>query len=537
MSVPDARAENGCAVFALADGLAGRPDPEQAAHEAVQTFLGGFTSAPGTWGAEKAVQESFAAANHALIHAPERGSAAALSTLVLQPRRWLIGHAGDTRVWLMRDRQLKLLTRDHLIPSLSRQLQFSKAVGLEAGLDADIAAGELGDGDVFVLTSSGVHDVLDTPTILGCLLTDVSAQQMAEAMTQKAHDAGKRENVRACVVRVLQQSRKGHAGAEQDLASLPMMALPVIGDAVDGWRIEELVQKSSRYRLYLARDEDGRNAVLKFPSPKYGDDAGFIEGFLREEWVARRLDSPHLVKALAPPGRRRALYTVTAYHPGESLSERIKRNRSLPVTEVQQLSRQLLDIEELLQRAGVAHPDIRPKNLLFDRKSRQLKLLNPGASLIGHRREPDGTARVSAGSLSYLAPELIEGRDAGTRSDVYTAGVVIYRMLTGKFPYGRIKSVNHAAYGAFVPPSTYNPEVPPWLDECLRRACAFDPEGRYESAAALAKALASGGLQEIVRSPVAPPAPPAAKRRLVTWEWTLVAALVAALLAYLALTL
>ena len=81
------------------------------------------------------------------------------------------------------------------------------------------------------------------------------------------------------------------------------------------------------------------------------------------------------------PGQRTALYTVLAHHQGEDLSSRIKRKRGLPLAEGLMLGKQLLDVLELLRRADVPHPDIRPKNLLFDKRNGRLLLRNAGASL------------------------------------------------------------------------------------------------------------------------------------------------------------
>lgn len=538
MELPRVPAEdNQLALFALADGLPGRPDPERAAHTAVQIFFEGCRAAPEVWPPLKLLTESYAAANQFLAASDNQTLAASLSALVLHQRHWLLGHAGDTRVWLFRGNQLKLLTRDSVTPSLQPTPQFSKAVGLAPVLEPDQLAGETAEGDIFLMTSSGAHAALDSTVIMSCLMGDASAQQMAEMLTQRAQATANIASLHACVVRVERLPRKGPPADEP--AMLAMIAAPMIGDTVDGYRIEELIQKSSRYRLYRATGADGKNVILKFPSPKFGADAGFTDDFLRQEWIARRLDSPYLVRAL-PPGntRRTALYSVLAWHPGENLSERAKRKHGLPLGEALMLARQLLDVLAVLRSAGVAHPDIRLKNLLYDKQNSRLLLLNPGASLLGHRSGADGAAQASSGALSYLAPELLEGRDAGARSDVYTTGVAFYRMLTGKYPYGMIKSVNHAAFGEMDTAAARKANVPPWLADILSRACAFDPDNRYAGAAAFARALADGETRAAQAPAPAPAAAtPAPARRFAAWEWVLVGTLLAGLVSYLVLAL
>ena len=81
------------------------------------------------------------------------------------------------------------------------------------------------------------------------------------------------------------------------------------------------------------------------------------------------------------------------------------------------------------------------------------------------------------------------GKEADERADVYSAAVTIYEMLTGKYPYGEIEPFTHPSYSHFIPPERYNPDVPPWLSEMLRKACIPDPDQRYPHAADFAAAL------------------------------------------------
>lgn len=528
------------ALFALADGLPRRPDPGRAAHTAVHVFIESCRAAPETWAPRKVLQESYTAANQFLLSGDSHALAASLSALLLYQRRWLLGHVGDTRVWLFRDHQLQLLTRDHVLPDLRTTPQFSHAVGLVPQIEADFVEGDLHEGDVFILTSNGVHGALDSTVILSCLRGGEKAQLIAEALTERAQTVAKADNPRACVVRVERLPHK--APANGGATTLAMLALPMIGDTVDGWRIDELAQKSSRYRLYRAVNADGQKVLLKFPNPRFGDDAVFIDGFLREEWIARRVDSPYLVRALPMVrGQRTALYTVLAYHQGEDLSSRIKRKRGLPLAEGLMLGKQLLDVLELLRRADVPHPDIRPKNLLFDKRNGRLMLRNAGASLLGHRgSDTEAPVRVSAGALSYLAPEFLEGRDAGVHSDIYTAGVVLFRMFTGLYPYGTIKSINHAAFGEIDAAAVRKANLPAWLVDILSHACAFDPEKRYTNAQAFARALADGEARAAQTPPATPPpaaAVTAPTRGFAIWEWAMVGVLLLGLVVYLVLAL
>jgi protein phosphatase len=88
-----------------------------------------------------------------------------------------------------------------------------------------------------------------------------------------------------------------------------------------------------------------------------------------------------------------------------------------------------------------------------------------------------------------MAPEIIAGGEADERADVYSAGVSIYEMLTGRYPYGEIEPFTHPSFNRFMAPERYNPDVPPWLSETLKKACMADPKNRYPDAVEFASAL------------------------------------------------
>jgi serine/threonine protein kinase len=230
---------------------------------------------------------------------------------------------------------------------------------------------------------------------------------------------------------------------------------------------------------------------LKFPSPREADNPAFVALFLREEWLGRRLDSPYLVKTLAlPPGRRTCLYSVLAYHSGETLATRIRRRRGLPVRAALFYTRALLAALEHLHRMGVIHRDLKPENILID-ETNQLRLMDLGVSRIERLDGAAADSAIPVGTPTYIAPEIFLGQPATARSDLYSAGVTLYEMLTTHFPYGEIEAFSHPKFNRFTPPERYNPDVPAWLSDVLRRACAVDPDQRFGTTAEFLAALAN----------------------------------------------
>lgn len=527
--VPEAAAEaDHGALLLCAEAIAERPDGEQAAQSVVTMLSEVYAATVEAGTPQQALHEALRAANMGVRAGGERGRAAAVAALVLQGRRWFIGHAGGVRAWRYRDLQIKQLTHDHLAPRALGRAEVTRALGLADGIGAEYHEGELREGDLFLLTSSGVHDVLSGSALLGVLQADVPAQQLAEALVQHALAAHASGYLGACVARV--EKLPPATVSVSDAAALPVVGLPETEAEIDGFVIEKLMVKSRRFRLYAAEDlESGEMAALRFPDPGV---PGSAQAFLREEWLSRRLESPFLLKPVRlRPGRRTVLYSAMEYRRGQNLAKRIRRKQGLPPSEALPLAEQLLNAVEALHEQGLVHGDIRANTLLYDRTKRCVYMLGLGTERGEAMAEDCGGLRSS--TLSYWAPELFQGSPADERSDIYAAGVTVYRMLTAKYPYGRIRTRDDWNQPRpYVPPQRYKEDMPAGLDAVLERACTVDPARRYPSAAEFRAALQGAGL-------VAPPTPTVAAPvlapggRAAPWSWWVAAGLTAALLAYL----
>lgn len=480
------------ALLAVADGVGGMAGGKEASECAIKTLRDDYYAAPETLALEHTLKDCFDAANRAVLSQPPVGRATTLSALVLRNRRWAVGHVGDTRVWLYRNRQLTQLTTDHSRAHAHIGAMITRACGLDTQLLADVQSGDLLQHDVFLITSDGVHEVLDSRQIATALnYVSRGAQEIAEALVQQALQAGSMDNVSACVARVNDLPPETVSDIGLSITALPIRALPKTGDTVDGFIIGERLHSGRLSTLYAAVDrETGEPVAVKFPNPRHADDEAFVSYFLREEWLGKRIDSPHVVKTLTlPPGRRSALYSVMVLHSGETLAARIKRKKGLPVTETLAVAQQLLTGLDHLHRKGVIHRDVKPENILIDTDQR-VRLLDLGVSRI-ERVDTGSPTLAPVGTPSYIAPEVMAGGEADERADVYSAAVTIYQMLTGKYPYGEIEPFTHPSYSHFITPERYNPDVPPWLSEILRKACAPNPDQRYPHAADFAAALNS----------------------------------------------
>lgn len=523
-AVADTAPEGGHGVLlACAEGLAGRPEAEQAARS-VTTALGDmYYSAADDAPVRQTLEDALTAANNAIRASGDRGRAAVVAALVLQGRRWYTAHAGHVRVWRYRDLQIKQLTRDHVLPLSPGRSEVTHACGYGDVVEADHDEGELKESDIFLVTSSGVHDALAGSELLGVLQSDGTAQQMAEALVQRALAVQPAAYAGVCLARV---EKLPPASSVSRGSLLPLAELPVPGMEIDKFAIEKLIIKSRRFRLYRATDRESDETVaLRFPDPSYPESA---QTFLREEAIGRRVESPYLLKPIAVrPGRRTALYAVVEYHKTESLAKRIRRKQGLPGEESIRLADQLLAALETLHGQGVIHGDVRPHNLLYDKRKRRIYLFG----FMANRNE--GGRALPSGSLSYRAPELVAGVPANERSDVYAAGVTVYRMLTGEYPYGKIRTDTDWKALDYVSISRHHAGLASALDNALARACALDPAERYPNVAQFAAALNAVQLTAKGAIPAkgtgATPTPAGQNM----WAWGAATGLVAALLSYL----
>ncbi len=265
------------------------------------------------------------------------------------------------------------------------------------------------------------------------------------------------------------------------------------GQTLDQYELLDIVARSGMATVFRARDlPNDRIVALKVPHLQYASDIVFHQRFLREEQIGLRLDHPGIIKIFRPREKSR-LYLAMEYVEGELLSARLLRERPLPVRTAVDFALQLADVLVYLHDRNVVHRDLKPENIMVGRAER-IKLMDFGIAMDASLRKMtwSGLSR-SMGTPDYMAPEQIRGQRGSARTDIYSAGVILFEMLTGAVPFSgdnvyaamRAKMTENP-----VPPRRLRPEITPELEEIVLHAIERDPDERFAGAAQLLDALA-----------------------------------------------
>jgi serine/threonine protein kinase len=262
------------------------------------------------------------------------------------------------------------------------------------------------------------------------------------------------------------------------------------GGTVGPYRLEERIGEGSGGVVFRARPSAGAAVALKVLRPDRADDDALHARFRREAALARGIDSRHVVPVLEIGEAEGLTYLAMPLYAGGSLALLLRSSGRLELGETVTLAAELGRGLDLLHRRGILHRDVKPSNVLLAEDG-AAALADFGLARTGESTRLTEEGQV-VGTAHYLAPEVIEGRDATRASDVYALGCVLHECLTGSPPFaGRALAEIAFAHLVEPPPDAHElrPELPRDVGSALASALAKDPAERPPTGTALARLL------------------------------------------------
>lgn len=273
-----------------------------------------------------------------------------------------------------------------------------------------------------------------------------------------------------------------------------MAAAIEVGATLDGFRIEERLHSGGMSVLYrVSGPEGGAPLLMKVPRLGHGEPASNLISFEVEQMVLGALEGPHVPRLVAKGDLSRSPYLVMERVEGRSLQEWAAR-APLPAAEVARAGVAVAEALHAIHLQDAIHLDVKPSNVILRPDGRAV-LVDFGLAHHGHF--PDLFAeeyRRPIGSAPYLSPEQVVGVRSDPRSDLFSLGVLLYELATGRYPFGRpttIRGLHARLWRPPVPPRAVVADIPEWLQEVILHCLEVEAGERYPSASQVAFDLAN----------------------------------------------
>lgn len=279
---------------------------------------------------------------------------------------------------------------------------------------------------------------------------------------------------------------------------------PMLGKVIENYRIERVVGRGGMGTVYEATDLNlNLKVALKIMNPNLAEQERFRLRFQQEAQAAARLDHPNIIRPMYFGIKDRNLFLVTELIQAGSLADYLKRlrreNKVIELPEALELTRQVADALHYAHQQRMVHRDVKPGNILLKPMTSSGRHTSFRAVLtdFGLAQMMESTSQSMrgqpAGTFAYMSPEQCKGVQLDGRSDIYSLGIMLYELATGRLPFAEPKSLREAFEAHMnqqpVPPSSVRPDIPRDVERIILKCIAKKPEQRFQSAGELSQAL------------------------------------------------
>ena len=494
----------------IADGVGGTGRGEVASQLAVKTtldvFKGSSTEIEPTDLLRTIFNESNKHVYDASMHDRKEGRmATTLTVSVFRHDEVVIGHVGDSRVYLIRNGVLQRLTSDHSYVALQVKLglvkerdamaspmrsMITRSIGQDLICNHDVFRKTLLKGDVLVQCTDGLYSV-----VLDDQICDVAGhlapEQACAELVAAAEKRGGEDNISVQLIRIEEiEQRHFYRGAAYYVKSTASNVSTDLqpGQLLDNrFQITDLINRSGMASIFKAEDlKNGITVAIKAPLMQFESDPASFSRFEREEEIGQSLNHPSILKIYNIPKEEKSRpYIVMEYLQGQTLSALLREVHPLPEADAVKIASRVCEALAVMHANKIAHRDLKPQNIMVCNDG-GIRIMDFGiAKSLKARRLTFVGFSPSMGTPDYMAPEQVKGKRGDERTDIYALGAILYEMCTGQTPYegeSPYAVMNARLTGDPIAPRKVNTHITPVAEEIILHALERDPPNRYQTA-------------------------------------------------------
>ena len=457
-------------VAIVCDGVGSAQEGAAAAKRTTMHLMNNFKIRPKSWSIEKSIKTFIESINAILYQesqlnyeAPELVTT--LTIVVIQGNRLYGANVGDSRVYLYRDHKLNQLSYDHAMDEEGYENVLTQAIGISPDVEPYYFENIIEKDDKLLLCSDGLYNVLQSDEIIKIL--EIGNAHSLVKRASKSENDHLPDDTTAVVIEILKADE--YATLRRQKLEIPETLKK--GEIIDGYELIKPLIQNERTWLVHKKTKD---YVLKFAPYEAIDDESLLDLFVKEAWNAKRLKADFFPKAVIPKIRTKRYYVMQLFK-GEDLDHYLT-HKQLTIDDSIELVATLLKMSQFLLKFDLIHGDIKPPNIMIakdDDENLEFKIIDFGS--ITEIFSTDS----KAGTPSFLAPERFLGEAISETTEIFAIGITLYFALTGKYPYGEIEPFQNPSFKEAKKPSSYNKNIPDWLDSVIMRSIAIDKEQRY----------------------------------------------------------